>query len=76
MGIYAEILDFGYPQNTDPGVLKTFITQQGVRTAAVSICQKIVHNKPLSEQGGAGANYLTGDWSDRLASGGHQVPPE
>uniref|UniRef100_A0A0K0EV70 AP-50 (inferred by orthology to a D. melanogaster protein) n=2 Tax=Strongyloides TaxID=6247 RepID=A0A0K0EV70_STRVS len=29
-----EILDFGYPQNTDPGVLKTFITQQGVRTAA------------------------------------------
>ncbi|KAI1725535.1 clathrin adaptor complex small chain domain-containing protein [Ditylenchus destructor] len=29
-----EILDFGYPQNTDPGVLKTFITQQGVRTAS------------------------------------------
>ncbi|RCN34326.1 hypothetical protein ANCCAN_19826 [Ancylostoma caninum] len=28
-----EILDFGYPQNTDPGVLKTFIPQQGVRTA-------------------------------------------
>ena len=28
-----EILDFGYPQNTDPGVLKAFITQQGVRTA-------------------------------------------
>lgn len=32
--ILDEILDFGYPQNTDPGVLKTFITQQGVRTAA------------------------------------------
>ncbi|MCP9265979.1 AP-2 complex subunit mu [Dirofilaria immitis] len=31
---FAEILDFGYPQNTDPGVLKTFITQQGVRTAS------------------------------------------
>ncbi|GMR61432.1 hypothetical protein PMAYCL1PPCAC_31627, partial [Pristionchus mayeri] len=28
-----EILDFGYPQNTDPGVLKSFITQQGVRSA-------------------------------------------
>ena len=26
-----EILDFGYPQNSDTGVLKTFITQQGVR---------------------------------------------
>lgn len=32
---FLEILDFGYPQNTDPGVLKTFITQQGVRTAVV-----------------------------------------
>jgi len=29
-----EILDFGYPQNTDPGVLKTFITQQGIKTAS------------------------------------------
>ncbi|KAK2158655.1 hypothetical protein LSH36_166g05017 [Paralvinella palmiformis] len=27
-----EILDFGYPQNTDTGILKTFITQQGVKT--------------------------------------------
>ena len=23
-----ELLDFGYPQNTDTGILKTFITQQ------------------------------------------------
>lgn len=28
-----EILDFGYPQNTDTGILKTFITQQGVKSA-------------------------------------------
>merc|ERR1719500_1106443 len=27
-----EIVDFGYPQNTDTGVLKTFITQQGVKS--------------------------------------------
>jgi len=27
-----EILDFGYPQNTDVGILKTFITQQGVKS--------------------------------------------
>lgn len=27
-----EILDFGYPQNTDTGILKTFITQQGVKS--------------------------------------------
>ena len=30
---YAEILDFGYPQNSDTGVLKTFITQQGIKSA-------------------------------------------
>jgi len=29
-----EILDFGYPQNTDTGMLKTFITQQGVKSAS------------------------------------------
>ncbi|KAK1900692.1 AP-2 complex subunit mu-B [Dissostichus eleginoides] len=27
-----EILDFGYPQNSEPGALKTFITQQGVKS--------------------------------------------
>merc|ERR1712127_1115763 len=27
-----EILDFGYPQNTEVGALKTFITQQGIKT--------------------------------------------
>merc|ERR1711962_896450 len=27
-----EILDFGYPQNTEGGALKTFITQQGVKS--------------------------------------------
>merc|ERR1712166_1684144 len=26
-----ELLDFGYPQNTDTGILKTFITQQGIK---------------------------------------------
>ena len=29
---FLEILDFGYPQNTDTGILKTFITQQGVKS--------------------------------------------
>jgi len=27
-----EVLDFGYPQKTDVGILKTFITQQGVKS--------------------------------------------
>ncbi|KAI0986367.1 hypothetical protein GJ496_004915 [Pomphorhynchus laevis] len=27
-----EMLDFGYPQNTDTGLLKVYITQQGIKT--------------------------------------------
>jgi AP-2 complex subunit mu-1 len=27
-----EIIDYGYPQKTDSGILKTYITQQGVKT--------------------------------------------
>eukprot|EP00095_Tigriopus_kingsejongensis_P001735 maker-scaffold514_size150699-snap-gene-0.30 protein:Tk01735 transcript:maker-scaffold514_size150699-snap-gene-0.30-mRNA-1 annotation:"clathrin-adaptor protein " len=29
-----ELLDFGYPQNTDTGILKTFITQQGIKSTS------------------------------------------
>ena len=29
---FPEILDYGYPQKTDSGILKTYITQQGVRS--------------------------------------------
>lgn len=29
--VHAEILDFGYPQNSETGALKTFITQQGIK---------------------------------------------
>lgn len=31
MFVRAEILDFGYPQNSETGALKTFITQQGIK---------------------------------------------
>ena len=30
--LFQEILDFGYPQNSDVGILKTYITQQGVKS--------------------------------------------
>lgn len=35
-----EILDYGYPQKTDSSVLKTYITQQGIRTLATAEEQK------------------------------------
>lgn len=30
-----EILDYGYPQKTDSGILKTYITQQGIRGQSI-----------------------------------------
>jgi len=34
--LIVEILDFGYPQHTDMGVLKTFITQAGIKSQVAS----------------------------------------
>lgn len=36
----AEILDFGYPQNSETGALKTFITQQGIKgqVSGTAVC--------------------------------------
>lgn len=44
--VQTEILDFGYPQNSETGALKTFITQQGIKgqvrkTCLVSKCCEI-----------------------------------
>lgn len=33
----AEILDFGYPQNSETGALKTFITQQGIKSQVLEL---------------------------------------
>lgn len=32
MIVFAEIMDFGYPQNLSPEILKLYITQEGVRS--------------------------------------------
>lgn len=32
--LLIEIADYGYPQKTDTAILKTFITQQGIKTQA------------------------------------------
>lgn len=41
--IFPEILDYGYPQNTDVGILKTYITQQGVK----SVVSNMLSSKSL-----------------------------
>ena len=33
---YTEVLDYGYPQKTDTGILKTYITQTGIKTQVSS----------------------------------------
>lgn len=35
----TEILDYGYPQKTESGLLKTYITQQGVRA---QVCDTVL----------------------------------
>ena len=45
----AEILDYGYPQKTDSGILKTYITQAGVRSQVWGQLQplKVNNTSPL-----------------------------
>lgn len=43
-----ETIDFGYPQITDPAIMKSFIFQKGVKTdvetvSAVGCCRLFVH---------------------------------
>ena len=76
--ILDEIVDFGYPQNSDTGILKTFITQQGVKSAtkeeqaAITSQVNISFNHILFYM----HNCFTGHWSDRLEEGGYQVQEE
>lgn len=37
----TEIMDFGYPQNLSPEILKLYITQEGVRSPFSSKVRKI-----------------------------------
>nr|KAF6377158.1 adaptor related protein complex 2 subunit mu 1 [Myotis myotis] len=41
-----EILDFGYPQNSETGALKTFITQQGIKSQHVDKRRTIPDHQP------------------------------
>ncbi|PAA60256.1 hypothetical protein BOX15_Mlig027951g1 [Macrostomum lignano] len=38
-----EIMDYGYPQNTDTGILKTYITQQGIKSQTKEETTKITN---------------------------------
>lgn len=42
-----EINDFGYPQKTDVGILKTFITQQGIRSQVILISKLLYTNSSV-----------------------------
>ena len=38
----TEIADYGYPQKTDTAILKTFITQQGIKTQVSFLLLKVL----------------------------------
>lgn len=43
----TEIADYGYPQKTDTAILKTFITQQGIKTQVIQFCFPFLKNIKL-----------------------------
>nr|KAF6377162.1 adaptor related protein complex 2 subunit mu 1 [Myotis myotis] len=51
-----EILDFGYPQNSETGALKTFITQQGIKSylSGMPECKFGMNDKIVIEKQGKG----------------------
>ncbi|KAJ8274206.1 hypothetical protein COCON_G00088310 [Conger conger] len=60
-----EILDFGYPQNSETGALKTFITQQGIKsqsqiTSQVTGPHKIGWRLLMSPQGQVLSAHVSG----------------
>lgn len=46
--MFTEVLDFGYPQKTDTGILKTFITQQGIKTQVSKLTSSTRSYYPLT----------------------------
>lgn len=75
---HAEVLDYGYPQKTDSGVLKTYITQQGIRTTVSGCGQYITHNNNVifAEYWGTEADYKSSYRSNQLEKRGNQISEE
>jgi len=57
-----ELLDFGYPQNTDTGILKTFITQQGIKYRRNELFLDVIEyvNLLMSPQGQVLSAHVAG----------------
>lgn len=64
--LVSEILDFGYPQNTDTGVLKTFITQQGIKTASKEEQSQITSQVSVYQQNEADPRLNMGYGGDSI----------
>lgn len=48
----AEIADYGYPQKTDTAILKTFITQQGVKTQVRKYKKEGIEKEKMGKRNG------------------------
>lgn len=74
-----EILDFGYPQNTETDTLKMYITTEGVKSE-----RAMVGNLPATvwrlmadvDAGGLVENHNAGHGRPLVAAGRYQVPEE
>ncbi len=81
-GFSAELLDFGYPQNTDTGVLKTFITQQGIKSTsreeqtAITSQVRDRTGSLMQAQLSFAMMRLSGHWSNWVEARRHQIQKE
>jgi hypothetical protein len=72
-----EILDFGYPQNTETDTLKMYITTEGVKSERAMVrfwCRVYVRYVADSDIGGLLEDYDAGNGRPIVAASRYQVP--
>jgi hypothetical protein len=73
-----EILDFGYPQNTETDTLKMYITTEGVKSERAMVGASTCGRNPVADHaiGGLVEDHNASDGRALVAAGRHQVPQE
>jgi hypothetical protein len=73
-----EILDFGYPQNTETDTLKMYITTEGVKSERAMVGASTCSEKAFADTsvGGLVENHNASNRCSVMAASRHQVPQE
>jgi hypothetical protein len=71
-----EILDFGYPQNTETDTLKMYITTEGVKSERAMVGCLLIRSRMIADGhiGGFLEDYNASDGRSIMAASRHQIP--